>query len=320
MRTALVDNSLCVYTLRDDVNPEYIYRYIESLREAGVRYIELDFRSLMKLRTLPSGIGYIFRPVDPMFMKLREVFDFDYIHLSLSDIKKNIKTDIPAMLGFSAGENLNAKVFHCAKQLYGGEITAVRLRGSFPFMSREASESYIAHLKNEVPVPIDICPMNGRRTALDTALKFTAANVDSLTLSMGQSEKFCALDDYFFALLMMFNKLPKDYNLAAICRASVYQRYIFKNSVDLVEQLFKIYAQDSRNLYNADTGEKVLMKMGIRNSNFLRKTYVSALEKMASDEDIPEDIFRCIEDALSRFDVSLCNEAVCESKKQAFLN
>lgn len=320
MRTTLVDNSLCVYILRDDVNPEYIYRYIEALREAGVKYVELDFRALMKLRTLPSGIGYIFRLVDPMFLKLCEVFDFDYIHLTLSDIKKKIKTDIPAMLGFSAGENLNARVFHYARQLLDGEITAVRLRGSFPYMSVGEAEQYILHLKNEVPVPIDICPMNGRRNALDTAVKFTAADVDSLTLALGQSEKFCALDDYFFTLLMMFNKLPRDYDLGAICRASVYQHYIFKNSGDLVGQLFKIFEQDSRMLFNADTGERVRMKMGVRNSDFLQKTYISALQKMAREEDIPEDIFRCIEDAVNRFDISLCDDGVYETKKRAFLN
>ncbi len=318
MKTVLVDNSLCVYTLRDDANPEYIYKYIQALREAGVKYIELDFRALMKLRRLPGGIGYIFRLVDPMFLKLCEVFDFDYIHLTLSDIKKNIKTDIPAMLGFSAGENLNGKVFRYARQAFDGEITAVRLRGSYPLMTHEAAERYINSLKNEVPVPIDICPTNTRRTALDTAIKFTAANVDSLTLSLGQSEKFCAVEDYFFSLLMVFNKHVGD--LSAIVRASVYQRYIFRNSVDLVGQLFKIYEQDSRTLCNADTGEKVRMKMGVRHSDFIRRAYVSALERMASDEDIPEEVFRCIEDALSRFGVSLCSEEVFGNKKQAFLN
>lgn len=318
MKTVLVDNSLCVYTLRDDANPDYIYKYIQALREAGVRYIELDFRALMKLRKLPSGVGYIFRLVDPMFMKLCEVFDFDYIHITLSDIKKKIKTDIPAMLGFSAGENLDGRVFRYARQLFDGEITAVRIRGSFPFMAHEAAERYIIGLKNEVPVPIDICPMNGRRTALDTAIKFTAANVDSLTLSLGQSEKFCAIEDYLFTLLMVFNKRFGD--LSAMVRASVYQRYIFRNSVDLVEQMLRIYEQDSHTLCNVDTGEEVRMRMGIMRSNFIQRTYTSALEKMASDEDIPEDIFRCIEDALNQFCVLLCSEEVLENKKQAFLN
>ncbi len=320
MKTILIDNSLCVFTLRDDANPEYIYRYIVSLREAGVKYVELDFRAAMKLRELPPNMGYIFRLIDPMFMRLCEIYDFDYIHLTLSNIKHKIKTDVPVMLGFADGNEISAKVFYLAKRLLEGEITAVRLRESFPVMSPNSVEEYVSHLKNTVPVPIDVCPMNAKKTALDTALKFTQARVDTLTLTLGKTDNFCGLQDYFFALLMVFNKLPREYDLGALCRAAVYHHYIFKNSGDFITDLFKLFEQDGRLLHNADNGERVGLKMGIKNPDLISRKFVSAIEKMAASEDIPDDIFACIDDAVRRFDVSLFDRDTLEDRKQAFLN
>lgn len=320
MKTILIDNSLCVFTLRDDVNPEYVYRYIASLGESGVRYVELDFRAAMCLRELPDNMKYVFRLLDPMFMKLCEVYDFDYIHLTLGNLKHKVKTDIPIMLGLPSGDKISAKFFYLAKRLVGGDVTAVRLRESFPVMPPEKMEEYVSHLKNTVPVPIDICPMNAKKTALDAALKLTQSKVDTLTLTLGKTDNFCGLQDYFFALLMMFNKLPPECSLSALCRAAVYHRYIFKDSGDFITDLFKLFERDGRLLTNADSGGRVGLKMGIRNPDLMSRRFETALEKMAESEEIPDDIFACIDDAIKCFDVSLYERETLNERKQAFLN
>ncbi len=320
MKTVLIDNSLCIYALRDDANPEYVYRYIEALRDAGVRYVEIDFRAAMKVRRLPRNMGYIFRPVDPMFLKLCEVYDFDYVHLTFKDIERGSETDVPVMLGFSAGENVSAKVYYLAKTLFHGNITAVRMLGSFPVMSPETAEKFVSRVKSEVPVPVDVCPLNSKRNALDTALKFTQAKVDSLTLTLGVTDRFCSLQDYFFTLLTAFNKLPKEYNLGALCKAAVFHHYIFRNSNDFMMNMFKLFENDSRSLVNADSGERVGLRMGIKNPSMVRKSFVSAIEKMADAEEIPDDIFACIDDAVKCFDLSLYDREVLKDRKRVFLN
>ena len=73
MKTVIADNSLCANAIFDNAKREDIYNYIEMLAAAGVKYVELDFRTVMKMRELPRGVGYIFRLVDPMFMRLTEV-------------------------------------------------------------------------------------------------------------------------------------------------------------------------------------------------------------------------------------------------------
>lgn len=320
MRTALIDNSLSVFTLRDDVNPEHLYNYIKSLGEAGVKYVELDFRAAMKLHSLPTNIGCIFRVIDPMFMRLCEIFDFDYLHLGINDVKKEIKTDIPVILGFEAGETISPKAFHYANQLMEEKITAVRMRGSFPMMTSREAEEYILRLKNLVPVPIDICPMNGKKNALDTALKFAQGGVDSLTLTLGHTEKFCSIEDYFFTMLMVYDKLPQEYSISALCRAAVYQRYVFKNAGDKMSQILETVDRDIMSLTNADTGERVKLRARMKNVGVFYKRFISSLEKMADNSGIPDDIFGCLEEAIKRFDASLYNDDIMVNRRRTFLN
>lgn len=319
MGTALIDNSLCVFTLRDDASPEHIYSYIETLGKSGVKYVELDFRAVMKLRSLPTNVGYIFRMIDPMFLKLCEIFKFDYLHLGMNDIKKNIKTDVPIMLGFDAGETVSSEAFRYSNQIMDGNVTAVRMRGSFPMMTQSEAERYIFGLKSTVPVPIDICPMNGRKNALDTSLKFAQSGVDSLTLTMGYTDKYCSLEEYFFTLLTVYEKLPRQYSVSSLCKAAVYQKYIFKNCGDKLSEILHVIDHDILHLKNADTGESVKMRAKIKDMGILYKSYTSAFEKMADNSGIPEDMFGFLEEAIKRFDATLYDE-ILVNRKRTFLN
>ncbi|MCH5206278.1 MAG: hypothetical protein J1F09_04935 [Oscillospiraceae bacterium] len=321
MKTVLVDNSLCAFTLRDDAEPEHIYNYIRALGEAGVRYVELDFRTLMKLGKLPRGVGYIFRLVDPMFMSLTELYDFDYMLLTFPDLRKNIKTPIPVMLGFPDNIEPSNKAYQYARHLLDGEITAVRIRRSFDMMSHGEAFGYVNYLKNIFPVPIDICPTNEGKTALDCAVKLSAANIDTLTLTMGHPERFCSLDEYLFTLLTVFDRLPNEYNLSALCKVSVFQRFIFRNcSGDEMLRMMDLLDHDIHFLRNVDTGGRVPLRVTLKAAAYLQKTFVSALDKMAREEEIPEDVFEDLREAMNRFDVSFFNENILRNKRRTFLN
>lgn len=321
MKTVLTDNSLCAYTLFDDASPEYIYNYIRSLAKAGVRYVELDFRTLMKLRELPKGIGYIFRLVDPMFMRLSELYDFDYMLVTFADVRRKIKSNVPIMLELPAVDNYSRRVLQYASQAVDGRITAVRIRGSHPLMSREEAFAYIGSLKNEFPVPIDLCPMNDKKTALDSAMKFTAAGADSLTLTMGITERYCSLEEYFFTLMSVYDTLPKELSIGPLCGATVYHRYIFRNGHgDGITHYMDILDHDIHFLQNADTGERVRMRMSLKDTEYLHKTFVTALERMARDEEIPDDIFEDISDAIRHYNTDFYSSELLNRKRRGLLN
>lgn len=320
MPTTLIDNSLCVYALREDVNSEYLRRYVDALGRAGVRYVEMDSLSVMKLRSQPLKTGCIFHPIDPMFMRLCEVFDFDYVYLTAADLKKGITTDLPVIFGFMPGENYSHSVFCDARDMLGGNITAVSLNGGFPFMSFEEAARYVMLLKNHIPVPINIRPTNARKNALDSALKFTFGGVDSLTLTLGSADRFCSLEEYFFSLLTVYDKLPDNLNLSALCEASAYQKLIFRNPTDVITRLVNIADDDINTLTNADTGDRVYLKARPRVADFKRRAYASALRKMAAMEQIPEDIFECIDEAIKSYDLRVFDDDLLSGGGRAFLN
>ena len=55
MKTVIIDNSLCTLPIAEGTSPELICRYIHALAETGVKYVELDFRTVMKMQELPDA-------------------------------------------------------------------------------------------------------------------------------------------------------------------------------------------------------------------------------------------------------------------------
>ena len=90
MKTVIIDNSLCTLPIAEGTSPELICRYIHALAETGVKYVELDFRTVMKMQELPDCVEYIFRLGDPMFAQLTQAFDFRYVVVTMHDIKDEI--------------------------------------------------------------------------------------------------------------------------------------------------------------------------------------------------------------------------------------
>lgn len=310
MRTVLIDNSLCVYTLKDSVSAGLVYDYIEALRDTGVRYVELDFRAIMKLNLcLPEGVGYIFRVMDPMFLSLADEVKFDYMLVTTSDLEKGIKSKIPIMLECQTFDGVAAgRIAYVARQMMDLEIAAVRLRHNFPMLGIQESRDWRIAARNALMLPIDICPMNDYRTALDTALKFTKENVDSLTLAMGTPERYCSMEEYIFTLMTVFDALPPSYSLNALCRASVYQNALFRNgSTDGISRILDILDRDMQFLTNVDTGEKVNLRAIVRNRHNVRKEYVTALESLAQRDNWQPEDYKMITEALKRFGDSFYN-------------
>lgn len=324
MKTVLTDNSLCAYTMYDNASAEYISKYIQSLAKAGVRYVEIDFRTLMKLRELPRGIGYIFRLVDPMFLGLTELYDFDYVLLTMADVRRAVKTDIPIMLEIpmaDGAERYSRKLLQYASKLVDGRITAVRIRGAHPLMEQEEAFNTVRMMKNEFPVPVDVCPTNEFRTALDSAVKFTGAGIDSLTVTMGITEKYCSLEELFFTLMSIYEALPRELSLHPLCAATVYHRVLFRNRRgDGLLRYMDILDHDIHFLRNVDTNSRVKLRMGLKDTEYLHKTFATALERMAKDEEIPEDLFADLASAIKEYNGDFYNAGLLDRKHKGLLN
>lgn len=309
MKTVITDNSLCTLPICETAKPEHIYKYIEALAETGVKYCEIDFRTVMKMNELPECMNYIFRLGNPMFAELTEVFDFSYVLVTINDFKERLKIkNTPIIMEFPAVNKLSRQMVALAQQQLPSRIEMVRMRGSFQYMTPNDAAKFVFNAKNAVPVPIDICPMNRTKTALDSALKFSRANVDCLTMCMGLSENYASIEEYLFTLMSVHETLLKEFNMAALCKAAIYHQLVFgPHSTDSISYIMHLLDQDIMSLKNADTGKRVRMRVQLKDKMMLQKSFVSALENFINNEEIPEDFAIDIYDAIKRFDTTLYN-------------
>ena len=66
--------------------------------------------------------------------------------------------------------------------------------------------------------------------------------------------------------------------------------------------------------------EKLSMRVKLKNTEFLNLGFTSALEKMADFENIPEDVFEGISDAIKHYDSSIFNDELLYKKRKGLLN
>lgn len=305
MKTVIIDNSLCALPFSDKIQPEIIYRYLEALGSAGVKYAEIDFRTVMKMHELPDGIGYIFRLTNPMFAELTSVFDFDYVSVTLNDLKKSVKLYAPVIMEFPGMTKVPNELLGLAQRQLSSRISMVRLRGSYGMMSFQEAAELVMRAKSAVAVPVDFCPMNARRTAMDTALKCTLANADSVTMGMGLPKNFASFEEYLLEMMSFDSRIPQEFDLQAVCRAAVYHKLIFGERRDGITQVMELLDRDIESRVNVDTGERVRARVRHGDFALVRSNYVSALERMAEQQEIPEDFAMEIFDAIKKYDASL---------------
>lgn len=310
MKTVFIDRSLCSGRLRENVRAEHIFNYIKALADAGVRYVELDFHTIMKLHELPDGIGYIFRMRDPAFAQLMDVFDFSYVTVTLDDIRKRFKLSAPAIMELPARTRLSHGLLRLINSQLDGKTGMIRLCGDFGLMPVQEAAGFVLGLKNSVTVPVDLCPTNDGKTALDSAVKFSLTGADSVTLCTGASRRFASLEEYMFTMMSVYSTIPHDLNLAAVLRASVYRRLVFDGARDCVGEIMRLIDHDISGLINVDTGEQSKLHVALRDSQLLHRYFATALERMAQEEEIPEDILDEITGALAHFDMTLFSPAV----------
>ena len=315
MKTVITDNSLCTLPIYDGAKPEHIYKYIEALGETGVKYVEIDFRTVMKMNELPENVKYIFRLGDPMFSELTEVFDFSYVLLTVHDFKQKIKVrTTPVIMEFPAVNQLSRQLVSVAQSQLESPISMVRLRGSYSLMTNDDARKYVMACKSAVPVPIDICPMNKYKTALDCALKFSAARADSLTMCMGLPKNYASIEEFLFTMMSVHEPIPDEFSISAMCKAAVYHQIVFgPHSCDSISHIMGMLDKDIMHLRNADTGKRVPMRVSFKDKMMLQKNYVSALEKFIDSEEIPDDFAYDITEAIKRYDASLFNTEVMYS-------
>lgn len=306
MKTVITDRSLCVFPISETATEQQIYDYIVALRDTGVKMVEMDFRTVIKMSELPDGVKYIYRVSDPTFAELADAFDFDYVLITLNKIMKPMRFNAPLIAELSPELHVTPQLIRLLESYSMGKLGMVRLRGAFPLMDIAAVADLVRTMRMTAALPVDFCPTNASKTALDTAIKLTMAGADSVTLCTGETNRFAGTEEFLFTLMSVFETLPKEFDIGALCRASVIHKLIFRtDGEDMIMRVMQILDRDIAGLINADTGERVPMRVTLRENRYLQKEFLTALDRMMREQEMPKELREEISAALERFDADI---------------
>ncbi len=309
MKTVIIDKSLCSFPLAKNARPEFILHYIEALAESGVDYVELDYDVIEKNIRLPNTVKYIYRVNDISDALIAKAGGFRYAVMTKTAIDKGITVDVPIILELAASQEITPDEIWQIQNKVNGIVAMVRLRGSFMIDSLKDAHSYIVHLRRKLPIPVDFCPMDRYRTALDTAIKLSRGGADSITMTMGIHPLLASIEEYMFTLMSVYESKPKGFDVGAVCKAAVYHQLVFGGGFgDSIYRIMQLLDYDISHLRNVDTGKRVPLKVSLKDHAMLKRKFVSTLRGFMESEDIPEDFAYDISETIRKFDLKLFDE------------
>ena len=120
--------------------------------------------------------------------------------------------------------------------------------------------------------------------------------------------------------MTVFDSLPPELDIQSLGRVSVYRSRIFQTGEQALPKLLDTLDRDIRCLKNVDTGDVVTMRVSLRDTEYLNHMFMSALEKMADEQDIPDDLFKDLTQAIKHFDRGVFNDELLRRKRTGLLN
>lgn len=319
MKTVLTDISLCAGEFLPDVKAVNIYGYIKALASAGVRYVEIDQRTLQKLRKLPKGIGYIYRVTRPEDVDIIKSHKFNYALIRYSDLFKNIRPDIPVMLEMPFVERAYRQMLGFAQSRLGGRITAVRFCDDFGYKTLGEMRRFVAKIRNTIPIPADFCPINSHKTALDCALKLTFSGADCISFTVPRTSRFASMKEYIMTLMTIYGIIPERFDIGEFSGAAVGSELLFYEEKGAFEGKNVPYQTFSTSV-NVETGKRNLLSPLFKNVGKAENEFSSALEKMISRTDLDKETSDALVDAVKYFDIDICNDSVLYGRHKGLKN
>ena len=316
MRTVICDNSLSTQKINYGIPAEIIYKYITVLGELGVSYVELDHNIALKMQELPDSVKYIYRVSDPMYIRVMDIFDFDYVLLTPDTLDpKNVPT-CPVIFELEGYNATDKMTLNLANSVLERRISVVQFNTCFglrcnlsgtemDLMQQGDVSRFIRTLKNAITVPIGICAHDNTKNALDFSMKAVNARADMVTFGLGACEEYAALDEY------LFRKMVSEHDdrsvMEKICKAAFFHKIIFDSPKDLFMSILRQIDVDILQLRNVDTGEHIGTGITLNESATLGHIHRSVLERFIDEEEIPDDFAEDIRAAIEKYDISLCS-------------
>ncbi|MCL1823819.1 MAG: hypothetical protein FWG44_06415 [Oscillospiraceae bacterium] len=295
MKTALIDRSLAGVSFKETTSKTDVYFYAQSLIEAGADYIEIDLQALMRLPEPNGSENYIFRIKRAEEYKLANLLPFSYVVLPLKFSYLIEKIELPIILEIKTGDaDICALLKIVSESINLTNVALLRLVGEFK-KTPEEFISILNRIRMKYAVPIDICPLNVSLGALSAAVTAYGAQIDSLTLSFGNSHDYTSLDEFLISMATVHKTIITKSYISGICKAAVMSSVISDIETLNLKMLMKRYRLSPQKVEKAD--DLPLQ----RNIYYKKARRLSLVERRLNGLEVEEELTDEIIDKLKKY-------------------
>jgi hypothetical protein len=229
MKPVLIDRSLVGMNFFDTLSGNELtdktatFMYVCSLLEAGASYVELDFKSLMRLPKPSGSENYIYRISAPEEFVVANALKFEYAVLPLEFVHILPRLELPLILEVDVGDATDAlnvfKLLHMiSEKIDFTRFQMLRIVGVF---DSDTLPTLIATYRRRTIIPLDICPVNTHLSALDSAITAYRSGFDAITVCYGDGSVYASLEETLIMLGAMYRLIVTPNYLEGICKASM---------------------------------------------------------------------------------------------------
>ncbi len=205
MSISLIDNSLCDCRFSDGADEKDILDYIKALRDYGISYNEIVPETLELLPEDFDFEGVILRASDAKHIAAAESRRFGYVCLTEETVECIPYIKSPVMLELEpAGSNFLMHILNVFSAGRVKNISLLRIKDDFDIDARMLA-AMVSLYKRESMYPLDICPTDGKLTAVSSLIAAAASGADCVTMRFGSIGSFAELQDSATAMAGLFS-------------------------------------------------------------------------------------------------------------------
>lgn len=291
MKTVMIDRSLAEMRFHQSTKKTDVYYYAMALIEAGADYIEVGLNAMTRLPKPNGSENYIYRIETPEEVVVANAFPFAYavIPLRLSYLIQHI--NVPVILEVKIGSvDPLALIKVVSDNIDLTKIAMLRLIGDFTLSPNDFA-AMVKSFRARYAVALDICPTNETLMALSNSIIAYASEVDSITVSYGNSDNFTPFEEFLIAMSTMYRVTITPTYIPGICKAAVLSALIGIIETKNLQLLMQHYRLSAQQIKRADG---INRSRGFGIDSEYEKSYASVTEKsiteLVDDEEISEQI------------------------------
>lgn len=257
LKTVITDNTLAHLKYDGEhISGDTLRIYAKSIFTCGADYLEINTDTAIKMALEDFSERYILR--------IENSYDFGYcmgirfayvtVPLRLAARIERLPEDQQVILEINADEySAHALLTYVRRFTFIRRVSVIRLTGLLD-SSGENIENLLKWCRQNLSIPIDICPLNTMLTGVNDAVSAYLSGAAMITLSFGRGHYYTSLEQYIINLHINRRTFIHDDVIKAICVASFMFAEIFSAIPTGLANIIDIDNEISGTVYEIESG------------------------------------------------------------------